>query len=921
VKQARLHLLVVFVVGVVWLTAMHDVLQNALADMRFGFVTRPASGSVVVVAIDPPSIEKVGTWPWPRSLHGQLIEELESAGVTDIGFDVDFSSPSVPAADDAFLAALKKAGGSIVLPVFKQKVANTGSGPGIHINRPVQAFAENAWLALVNVGTERDGVVRRYPFGATVDGNVLPSMAAMIAGSAKVHDSSFWIDFGIRADTIPVVSYADVLRGNPSVLRALRNKKVIVGGTAVELGDRFTTPHGRIISGPVVQALAAESILQGRDLQRLSDVFAFPGIALLVLCMAATWRRLPPGGRAALLLGLVAGIEAGAALLQAKLPLVLDTSLLDVAIAAYLVVIALDEIDFRGMLSRIADRRFERIAMSLGDGLICADHAGRITLWNPGAEAIFGYAPQDMIGRAVDDIFVADAAGAKRFSLLAVSKAQLQAAGGQLIELTGQRRNGMRFALEACLSGWQGAEGFQYGVLLRDISERKREAEKIRYLAEIDTLTGLPNRNTLHQHLTAALADSQFDDGKVAVLQIDLDGFKEINDLLGHGYGDQVLIAVGEQLKALAGDDGFLARLGGDEFAIVVGGRGAAERADALASKILETFKQGPMPVGGRELVVGASIGIVVYPEDGATTQELLGNVDLALHSAKAEGRGRHEFFHGQLRKDLEARLSLEAEIKRAAENKEFELFYQPQIDLRDGRLVGAEALIRWRHPTRGLVSPGDFIPVVNASPLAHDVGCWVLAAACIQGRAWQERGHHVRIAVNLSPIQLQSGDLSAVVSAVLQATGFSPSLLELEVTEDIVLADEQRALKNFRELQALGVRLAFDDFGTGYAGLSYLKKFPLNVLKIDRGFVAGLCQSADDMAIVAATVTMSRQLGLKVIAEGIEDQGTAEALSMLGCDEGQGFLYGKPMPAPEFEQRFLSGAEVVAAPEPATAA
>ncbi len=539
---------------------------------------------------------------------------------------------------------------------------------------------------------------------------------------------------------------------------------------------------------------------------------------------------------------------------------------------------------------------------------------GRVTLWNPGAAAIFGYAPQDIIGRPIADLFVADSVPGEPFSLLAMPHADLQSPGGRVIELAGRRRNGETFPLEACFSGWEGADGFQYGAVLRDISVRKREAEKIRYLAEFDTVTGLANRHTLHQHLSAQLADAQMHGRKLALLLLDLDTFKEINDTLGHACGDEVLAGVGRILNGLVGNDGFLARLGGDEFAIVLSGDDAVARAQTLAQGITATLPQTAISVGERDLLVNGSIGIVISPDDGTGVQELLGNVDLALYRAKAEGRGRHLFFQRHMRSELEKRLSLEAELKRALQNGEFELFYQPQIDLRTGTLVGAEALIRWRHPQRGLIQPGEFIPVVNASPMSNDIGRWVLAAACRQGCRWQEQGHAIRIGVNLSSSQLRSGDLSVLVDAVLQATGFSASLLELEVTEDIVLADEQRAMKNFRELQALGITLAFDDFGTGYAGLSYLKKFPLNVLKIDRTFVSNLCTSADDMAIVSATIGMSRQLGLKVIAEGIEDAATAEALLHFGCDEGQGYHYGKPMPAEEFERRFLSPAEAGAA-------
>jgi diguanylate cyclase (GGDEF)-like protein len=450
-------------------------------------------------------------------------------------------------------------------------------------------------------------------------------------------------------------------------------------------------------------------------------------------------------------------------------------------------------------------------------------------------------------------------------------------------------------------------DGLQHGFVLRDISIRKQESEKVRYLAEHDTLTGLANRHLVHQHLNAQLADAQTHHRKLALVLLDLDKFKEINDTFGHTYGDRVLIAVGSQLNDLVADGGVVARLGGDEFAIVISAGDVEKQARNLAAKIVVAFSNSPIFVEDRRLWVNASVGVAHYPDHGTTADELFSNADLALYRAKANGRGQSIIFEREFRNRFEERLLLEAELKRSAENEQFELFYQPQVDLRDGSVIGAEALIRWRHPVRGLVSPAEFMPVVNTSSMASDVGRWVLRTACKQGSVWQKKGHEIRVAVNLCPSQLRSGDLAAVVGEVLDETGFSPSLLELEVTEDIVLADEETALDNFRQLQKLGVKLAFDDFGTGYAGLSYLKKFPFNVLKIDKSFVAGLCTSSDDMTIVGATISISKQLGLSVIAEGIEDRDTVEALRNLACDEGQGYFYGRPMPAAEFEQRFIA--------------
>jgi len=896
--------------------------------MRFTWFPRQASGDIVLVAIDSPSIEKVGVWPWPRQLHAELIGKLESAGATDIVFDVDFSSPSNPALDQAFLDALQKAGGSVVLPTFKQLIGNRGNGKTIHVNRPLPQFGKYAWAAVVNVAIEPDGLVRRYPYGEIIDGKFLPSVGALLSGTYETKEKSLWIDFSIRADSVPVVSYVDVLRGEPGAEKMLKDKKVIIGGTAIELGDRFNVPNGHIIPGSLLQVLAAESILQSRVLRDSSDLVALGGVGIVALLMVLVRRRLSASLQVVVLVGLAVAVELAAVFLQAKLAFILDTSLFHAAIAAYLLAIALDEIDFRGWLNTIAEKRFQRIAMSLGDGLVCVDQNSRITVWNPGAAAIFGYEPKEIIEQPLGKICVAcDSPGkSASFSILDLPQEALQVPGGKVMELEGRRKNGEAFPLEACFSGWQGPEGFQYGAVLRDISVRKREEERIRYLAECDTLTSLANRNTLHEHLCARLVDAKKEQGEVALLVMDLDKFKQINDTLGHAYGDQVLCAVAKQLNELVKGTGLVARLSGDEFAIVISGTDATDKAEKLAQRLSLAFTQIPLSIGTRQLRVKISIGVAIYPKDCGTADELLGNADLALYRAKAESRGRHVFFEREIRDKLEMRLSLEAELGRAAENGEFELFYQPQVSLLDRRLLGAEALIRWRHPERGLLSPEYFMPVVNTSSISDRIALWVMETACRRGRLWQQMGQSIRLGVNLSPSQFQLGNLAATVGTILRDTGFSPSLLELEVTENILLEDDAKALEIFRRIQDLGVNIAFDDFGTGYASLSYLKKFPLDRLKIDKSFVRELRPDSDDAAIVGSTISLGKLLGLSVIAEGIEDGATANLLESMGCEEGQGYYFGRPMPAAEFEQRFISkdahlSADIFVAEAAATAA
>jgi len=903
------HILVVVALLTVGLSGSYELLSHALVDLRFRLDDRPASGEIAVVAIDPRSIEAIGVWPWPRTHHAHLLEQLQRAGVRDVAFDVDFSAPSDAAGDQAFLNALQNAKGSVVLPTFKQLDA-AGKETSIHVNRPLPQFEQLTWSASVNIEVARDGRVRSYAFGEygeTVRGKTfLQTMGAFLAGSDAVKDSSFLVDYGIDPSSLPRVSYVDVLRGDEAALAQLRNKRVIVGATAIELGDYYSVPNGRVLPGVVVQALAAESIVQHRTLFTTSAAATVAGLLLIVIIMLTSWPHLSAARRALLIAMISIVIEAAALTLHDRYALVFDTSLLQIALVAYLAATALDEIDFRGLLRHVAESRFERIAMSIGDGLVCTDQDKRITVWNPGAVAIFGYGADEIVGQPFARL---RADGSETGDLFPQQEAALPPTllpGGATVEFDGRRKDGEVFPVEASFSAWQGADGLQYGAILRDISVRKREAERIRYLAEHDTLTALINRNTLQTDLAAMIKTADAASDRIVLLVIGLDAFHQLNDMFGHAFGDSVLRAAAKRLRTEIGSMGRVARLSGDEFAVAIPCSAIGGTAAEFAEHLSQLFEL-PLETGARQQRVKVSLGVAVHPEGGQSADELLSNAHLAFCRAKTDRRGSHVIFETAIRHELEQRLTLEAELALAVERKEFELFYQPQVDLLHGRVIGAEALIRWRHPTRGLVPPADFIPVVNASPLSEAVATWVMATACRQARDWQLAGHDIRVGVNLSPSQFQSGDLAAFVSKLLTVTGLSPRLLELEVTEDILLDDEAGVLQTFNRLQALGVNLVFDDFGTGYASFSYLKKFPLNGLKIDRSFVRDVLTQADDAAIVGSTVSLGRQLGLSVIAEGIENQATAELLLRLGCEHGQGYHFGKPMPAADFERQFLA--------------
>lgn len=429
--------------------------------------------------------------------------------------------------------------------------------------------------------------------------------------------------------------------------------------------------------------------------------------------------------------------------------------------------------------------------------------------------------------------------------------------------------------------------------------EQRKQAERaLRYVASHDALTALPNRSTLQRDLARAIKRSNRHQKRFGVLFVDLDRFKRINDSLGHGVGDALLKACGDRLAGVLREDDAVARFGGDEFVLVVENLSKASDAAVVADKVLSCCAE-PFTIEGHELHLTASIGVSVYPEDGEDAETLLKNADTAMYRAKDKGRGGYEFYAAQMNAQGNERLLLESGLRRAIERGELELHYQPKMDLKTQRIVGVEALMRWRHPVLGLVSPAQFIPIAEETGLIVPMGKWALETACAEARDWQKRGlPPVQMSVNLSPRQLSSPAIIDDIAEVLNTSGLNPALLELEITESAMMKNPESAAAMLKQIRAMGVGLAIDDFGTGYSSLSYLKRFPLTTVKIDRSFVNDLSQDSDAQALADGIVTLAHGLRMKVVAEGVE---TAEQLAYLrahDCDEIQGYWLCKPLPA-----------------------
>jgi diguanylate cyclase (GGDEF)-like protein/PAS domain S-box-containing protein len=445
-----------------------------------------------------------------------------------------------------------------------------------------------------------------------------------------------------------------------------------------------------------------------------------------------------------------------------------------------------------------------------------------------------------------------------------------------------------------------------------DITEKKQAEEQVQFLAYYDGLTSLPNRVLFKENLNQALAYSQRHERLMALLFLDLDRFKQINDTFGHSLGDLLLKGVAERLRTdvrisdcvarrEANDlESSVGRFGGDEFTLLITDVSSIQSAAKIAQRILELIAE-PFELDNQEIYITASIGISMHPHDGANADVLLKNADAAMYAAKERGKNGYNFYTPSMNSKTSTKLSLENDLRKAIGREEFVVYYQPKLDVMSGRVIGVEALLRWRHPSKGLLSPAEFIPLAEETGLIMPLGEWGLGTVCSQSLDWQKKGiPPLPIAVNLSCVQFRQKNLREMIAQTLDHAGLDPRLLELEITESTIMQNEEEAGRTLRKLKEMGIRISIDDFGTGFSSLSYLKRFTLDALKIDRSFIKDLTTDGDDRAITIAIIAMAHSLGLKVIAEGVETQQQLAFLREHGCDEVQGYLFSPPLAEPD---------------------
>lgn len=548
---------------------------------------------------------------------------------------------------------------------------------------------------------------------------------------------------------------------------------------------------------------------------------------------------------------------------------------------------------------RRSEERYRALAEAAHDIIFISNKDGKLEYINSVAADHFGHKPTAVIGETLDKVFPAGFTSHCKQSLKQVFGTGEPVYNETFAPFTGKNS-------EMWLGTWLTpikAEDDSVNAVLgiaRDITKRKRDEETIRYMAYYDPLTRLPNRVLLNDRLTLAMAQAHRKDELLAVLFLDLDNFKTINDTLGHAVGDELLQGVAQRLQSCLREGDTIARLGGDEFTLLLPQITSSDDAVRVSQKVIEAFG-APFVLADRELHITTSIGIALYPTDGDTAEALLKNADTALYRAKEHGRNNYQLYTPAMNARALERLAMESSLRKALEKNEFTLCYQPQVELKTGTIIGMEALVRWRHPELGLILPMQFIPLTEETGLIASLGQWVLSEACRQNKAWLDAGFApMRIAVNLSARQFQDENLVRTVEQALAESGLSSKYLALEITESVVMKDVVAATRTLRKLKQIGIQVHIDDFGTGHSSLSYLKKFPIDVLKIDHSFVCDITTDPGDAAIATAIITLAHSLKVKAIAEGVETREQMELLRALGCDAMQGFVFSRPLAANE---------------------
>ena len=895
-KRLLSCLAVAAVVAGLYLSGVLEPLERTLLDARYGLDRREATGRLVLVAMDARSVDALNARPWPRSHHATVVENLLEARSERVALAVDLSTRTTVTEDRELAAALAASGRRVVLPVLVQAPEGASASDAPVERVPLPTLRRHVALAGVGGPPDGDGTTRRY--GGHGDTGP-PALATMLSHASPGSDE-FYVDFSIDPASIPTLSFVDVLSGRfePD---AVRDRVILVGPTEADPVDGVRVPRWGMLSGPLLEALAFESLAQRRTLRRCGPWFTLTLVLLLSLAVgpllgARSWQ----GG---LLVTLVAAgsLWALACIAQRFSPWILDVVPGELALIGCYFAGLLERLErpaLGGLRRARLEGRVETLMRNVVEGsfdaILTLDRHGRVESFNRAAEAMFGYDRAAAMGRdAGDFVLLPDSPGGDESALAFVAGLH------GLLEAIGQRQDGGEFPVEIALTSLQSSETTGRVLFVRDISVRKAQQRALEHQALHDALTELPNCFLLRRKLEEALQVARADRGELAFLLLDMDRFKEINDTLGHHTGDRLLRSIATRLRTALRPADTIARFGGDEFAVLL--PSADEESARRVARRLVRVLQTPFRLDGLVLQVETSVGVALFPGDGNDATSLLQRADVAMYAAKRCG-SEIQFYEADHDLASLRQLTLSGELREAIEDGGLRLVYQPKVSASLDRVTGVEALLRWQHSQYGHVPPEEFIALAEQSGMIGPLTQFVFATALQQCADWNASGLRLEMSVNVSAHNLLDETLPLGLERLLADTGVAAEQLTLEITESVIMEDPQRALSVATQLRALGVNISIDDFGIGYSSLGYLKKLPARELKIDRSFVMEMDRNLDDATIVRSTIELAHNLGLRVVAEGVEREEIWLSLKEQGCDIGQGYLFSRPLPPDRLE-------------------
>ncbi len=900
--------------------------DNVIYDSALKYDPEPSLDDVVIVAIDEQSLATLGRWPWPRMLHAELINILHQAGSKTVALNLIFSEAApFNYQSDIVLADALRRHGRVILPVLPEQGPNAQFKESLPIATLVVAAAG---LGHVDMELDQDGVHRRIFFKAGLgttqwsqltlamleleDENIIQSIHRLEKKNTPnvldvwVRNYAALLPYAGPPGHFQRISYADVLSGHVPP-DTFRNKYVLVGATAAGLGDTLPTPvsgFGQAMPGVEIQANILNALRRNTFVQPLNLSGQMLLTATLMLSALFWYSR--RSSRRSLLITislLIFPLIFSIVLLRSLHFWFPPSAALFGLGLSYLLLSWYHLVNATRLLSEQKERA-EVTLHSISDAVIATDARGYVEYINSTAELLTGWVRQQALGQPINTLFRVINEQSREEIIYPVARC-LQT--GQVTPYPDysavlSQENNKERAVRASAAPIRNEKGKVLGVVVvfSDVTEARCMAQQMEHQATHDALTNLPNRALLHVQLQKAIGRTMDGEQTLALLFIDLDRFKAVNDGLGHACGDSLLKTVGMRLKASSRKGDLVARFGGDEFVIVLENiyDETQEAATAVARKIRKTLEY-PYTIEDREYFITASIGISLFPGDGQDAETLLTNADAAMYQAKERGHNNIQYYSQEMNVHSRERLLLEEELRHAIERQQLVLHYQPQMEFKTGKVLGVEVLLRWQHPRFGLLAPAKFISLAEETGLIVSIGEWVIQAAAAQSKSWQESGlPQLRVAVNLSPRQFMEDGVTGMIARILEENRLDPRYLELEITESLIMRDLDSTVDTLQSLKSMGIQLAIDDFGTGYSSLSYLKRFPIDCLKIDQSFVRDIDTNSDDAAITLAIIAMAHSMKLKVIAEGVETKEQFNYLKSHSCDEVQGYYFSRPLPA-----------------------